>query len=545
MTARISRPDAAEIGPSAASSQGRAAAPVERSANIEAPAALRLLHIGGALALMIGATYVFEPLHGLQPWKRSEGYVPFWNLVGRHLLGEEEALLRERAELEALRRASEAARIDASLAAAQPPPTRPPEETVFPEYVARPGEADPLEVQIEAPEHLDAYYRRLTLVDLQVPILARAAHWGDSLLGDDGLTGSVRRRLQLRFGDGGHGFHVLAPLNPFHMHRGLQFKVLEPWTSRCEVLFRCEKDRRYGLGGVSTRASGEAASRFGTIASAPGDRISRFELWYQTAPHGGFFDVIVDDEPPRRIDTRAEEPTDEVAVFELPDAPHSIQVRAAGRGSVRGYGVVMERGGPGIVWDTLAVIGLSTASLKAQEPEHIRAQISRRGTDLLVFGLGGNDTQRSVADIRAVFEEEYRTVVQRYRAGRPEASCLVVGVTDHADRTDKNGIQTRRSVLEIVEIQRKVALTEGCAFFDLFRAMGGEGTIARWFRAKPALASADLAHPTSAGHEILATLLVRALLHGYVDYRARMVGEPLPEWKELQGREDDGASPSP
>src|SRR5690606_3129865 len=55
MTARISRPDAAEIGPSAASSQGRAAAPVERSANIEAPAALRLLHIGGALALMIGA----------------------------------------------------------------------------------------------------------------------------------------------------------------------------------------------------------------------------------------------------------------------------------------------------------------------------------------------------------------------------------------------------------------------------------------------------------------------------------------------------------
>src|SRR5690606_3838251 len=235
-------------------------------------------------------------------------------------------------------------------------------------------------------------------------------------------------------------------------------------------------------------------------------------------------------------------PAAEDAGFGVPGAPASMQVRAAGRACVRGCGAVMARGGPGIVWATLAVIGLSTASLKAQEPEHIRAQISRRGTDLLVFGLGGNDTQRSVADIRAVFEEEHRTVAQRYRAGRPEASCRVVGVTDHADRTDKNGIQTRRSVLEIVEIQRKVALTEGCAFFDLFRAMGGEGTIARWFRAKPALASADLAHPTSAGHEILATLLVRALLHGYADYRARMVGEPLPEWKELQGREDDGAS---
>ena len=46
-------------------------------------------------------------------------------------------------------------------------------------------------------------------------------------------------------------------------------------------------------------------------------------------------------------------------------------------------------------------------------------------------------------------------------------------------------------VPRLVAAQRRVAETNGCAFFDTYHAMGGENSIARWFQARPQLAAAD------------------------------------------------------
>ncbi len=58
--------------------------------------------------------------------------------------------------------------------------------------------------------------------------------------------------------------------------------------------------------------------------------------------------------------------------------------------------------------------------------------------------------------------------------------------------------------------------------------MGGDGSIGRWYYANPRLAGADFSHPTSAGHEVIADLLVRSLMQAYADFRAQMVGQSLP-----------------
>src|SRR5690606_29199617 len=114
------------------------------------------------------------------------------------------------------------------------------------------------------------------------------------------------------------------------------------------------------------------------------------------------------------------------------------------------------------------------------------------------------------------------------RAGKPEASCLIMSLTDHGERVGRHGIRTRKIVPKLVASQRKVAEQQGCAFFNTFEAMGGEGSIGRWYRSRPALAGADFAHPTSAGHEVIGELVVQALMHGYAQFRERMVGKPLP-----------------
>ena len=74
-------------------------------------------------------------------------------------------------------------------------------------------------------------------------------------------------------------------------------------------------------------------------------------------------------------------------------------------------------------------------------------------------------------------------------------------------------------VSEMVQAQRQAARAEGCAFFDTFMAMGGEGSAGRWFRQSPRLIGGDLGHLTASGHIVVGEMFYRALMEAYVAYR--------------------------
>jgi lysophospholipase L1-like esterase len=70
-----------------------------------------------------------------------------------------------------------------------------------------------------------------------------------------------------------------------------------------------------------------------------------------------------------------------------------------------------------------------------------------------------------------------------------------------------------------VTIQKRVALAHGAAFWNTFDAMGGEGSMARWVKAKPQLGGGDLTHPTPLGAEVLGDMLSDALIAGFERYK--------------------------
>jgi lysophospholipase L1-like esterase len=89
---------------------------------------------------------------------------------------------------------------------------------------------------------------------------------------------------------------------------------------------------------------------------------------------------------------------------------------------------------------------------------------------------------------------------------------------------------TLPSIPKIVEMQRRVAAETNCAFFDLFAAMGGEGTMAKWHEGKNHLVGGDLTHPNGAGAEKIGELIYHALIDGYDRY---LVRHPLPKTQTL------------
>lgn len=401
------------------------------------------------------------------------------------------------------------------------PPAAPPEP------VWEPGPDDlvePLQPLDDPSGHaLDAFYAKLAAVEEARPgATARITHLGDSTIGLDLLTHAVRRRLQSRFGDAGPGYLLLQRYHNSYKPKTVIHDANGQWN-HCYIAYQCRGDGRYGLGGVTFTSKGGARTKLSPMPEGgdAGRDISSVELWYAAAPGGGKIDIVVDASERHRVDTRSEAPEDRWLRVEVDPGPHKVEVRAAGYGKVRAYGVVLEREGPGVVYDAVSMIGAYTGRLRAWNQEHMAGQLSHRDPDLLVMTYGGNDLRRVVANglTAEAYEAEYDEVLRKVRAGKPDVPCLITSVIDHG-RSGKQTVKPEH-VEVIVGAQKKIAARHGCAFFNTYVAMGGAGSIHRWRAATPRLAEPDLKHLNPRGHDLMGENIYRALMAGYVEYRRR------------------------
>jgi lysophospholipase L1-like esterase len=183
--------------------------------------------------------------------------------------------------------------------------------------------------------------------------------------------------------------------------------------------------------------------------------------------------------------------------------------------------VVLESSGPGVTWDALGVIGVGNKSFTQYNQKHLAAQVAHRRPDLIVIMLGGNELGFPVLQSgdAAAYTELARGTLRMLRAGAPTAGCLIVTPLDQGEREGET-IRTKKGLKRAIASQRQVAAEEGCAFWDAWAAMGGEGAVSRWMRHRPALAWADLVHLSGAGQDIIGQLLADAIEAGYGDWKS-------------------------
>ena len=379
------------------------------------------------------------------------------------------------------------------------------------------------------PTHtLDGFYASLARTELKEPgAITRITHYGDSPITNDGITAPVRRLLQQRFGDAGHGFILLDRPWAWYGHQNISFAPGGGWTND-SIMNPMVKDGAFGLGGVDFRANGAGRyTKFGPATDGDtGRNFSRMDVYYLREPNGGQFAASVNDGVAQSISTASD--SVESGFFEI-DAPqqgaNSFEIKTTG-GSVRMFGAVIENDGPGVVYDSLGVNGAFAGLLATvMNEQHWTAQLQHRNPNLVILNYGTNESQYAADDQMARYERDLREVVRRVHTALPRASVLIVSPMDRG--THRGGeIITLPSIPKIVEMQRRVAAETNCAFFDLFAAMGGEGTMAKWHEGKNLLVGGDLTHPNAAGADRIGELIYRALVDGYDRYLAR---HPLPK----------------
>jgi hypothetical protein len=375
----------------------------------------------------------------------------------------------------------------------------------------------PVELEDASEKALDGFYRALLRTTRKErDAITRITHFGDSIVVSDYVSGTLRRKLQSEFGDAGHGFSLLANAWPGYSHNDVYRFASRGWrVSR--IVGPLAPDGFYGLGGVSFRAPPGARARFGPAKIGKfGRAVSKFLVFYLEYPGGGQFQINIDGNPREIVDTNAPAPKSRVREVATEDGEHELEI-VTKKGEFRGFGVALERAVPGVVLDAIGVQGARIRFLDKQSDEHWAEQLRLRGSHLLIYQFGANESSDGFAYPMVDYLRTMKDVLRQGKHALPEAGCLVVGAMDRA-RKRETSLVSLEVIPAIVKEQRRAAHEEGCAFFDTYRAMGGPGSMARWVRR--GLGHSDLTHPSGSGSEVLGNWIYRALMQGFQAYVA-------------------------
>jgi len=349
----------------------------------------------------------------------------------------------------------------------------------------------------------------------------RVLQYGDSHTASDMGVSAFRRVLQARFGDGGRGFVAVGrPWSTYSLdgvHTGMEgvFASTKPTGHRSSPL-PAALEGRYGLLGIGI-AAGKQRSRAWSDVAAPASRV---ELAYAQEPAGGSFDVFVDGTRTVHVSTQSPDTKSGWSAFDVPDAPHRIEVRTAGDGDVVLYGMSLDRSQAGVVVDTLGINGAQVFTPLRWSEDHFTEQLRHAAPDLVVLAYGTNESmQPGLTD--ANYERAIVDMLGRVARAAPTASCLLLGPPDMAQHDKgRNAWYTWPRIGEVIAVQKRVADAAGCAFFDQREAMGGPGSIIRWASEPEPRANFDRVHLRRSGYTQVGTAFATDLMRAYDEWRA-------------------------
>jgi hypothetical protein len=342
----------------------------------------------------------------------------------------------------------------------------------------------------------------------------RIAVYGDSNMTMDYLSGEMRRVLQRHFGDGGHGYITFAKHLFYHHEDVEQGGGGAGWVD-FTISNNPTPDGAYGFGMVAAQSYGAGATAWVSTAKddAPiGRTVSRFDVYYLKRPGAGAFDLSIDGEKRASVDASGDVPAAAFERIDVPDGPHKLDVKTTTKKPVRLFGVTLERGAPSVVVDSLGVTSLDVKMMTARSDATVLDQtISHRAFDLVIVMTGTNEWFAPETSTKLV-----GALVARHRAALPNVSFLVLSP---ADRAERPGAPSSKAIATTGGEKREAARAAGVAFWDLRAAMGGDGSIQRFYERK--MAMGDMRHLTERGGAWVGDRLVSALWTGFREWGAK------------------------
>ena len=351
--------------------------------------------------------------------------------------------------------------------------------------------------------------------------IVRVAHYGDSQIELDRISQNLREALQTRFGGCGTGMFPAMTNTPMASVSHQAAGSFGFFTMFGDSTTRRAGHRRYGPlaqvtglwgdGTVTLRAQNQKSTQ---------EHVRSFQsvsVLYGRASED--FSAVV------RADTLHPAPVvraDSCATWVTWTFDRPVdRVTVKFTGSAEIYGIATD-GVAGVTVDNIPLRGSTGHILTRIDSCLLKAAYRLDDTRLVILQFGGNFVP-AAGSSKAIsgYMDKVRELLAFYRAVAPEAKLLFIGPSDMAASTEDGRIVSYRRLPEVVDSLKAVSLAAGAAYWDLYRMMGGQNSMAQWVRHAPAYAGPDYVHFTPAGAKVVGETLSRSFLTYYDFYDLR------------------------
>jgi hypothetical protein len=382
-------------------------------------------------------------------------------------------------------------------------------------------------------EHLAEFFKKLQEVRQGKRKRIRIAYFGDSTTEGDLIVGELRDSLQKIFGGRGVGYVSIAPHGTV-LRRTLRHKYTENWDM--VNYFRKNKSTKFqfGISGDYSTARGKAMNKSHRLTFRP--------AWGKYPTMNYFNEVYLFYGQPQ--DSSLQVPTlfanlnqGDTTTYELiPDQEVnriSLTENGAGRIDLAFnfpqpfpiFGLSFESE-TGVLVDNFAKRNDSGSHLSRINSKIMQQFYDYLGCDLVILHYGANVLHKT-RDY-SYYEPVLTAGVRNFQRNMKGVPVLIIGSTDRVDKIEGKE-QTTPAVYGLIQSQKKVAVQTQNPFFDVFKAMGGEGTMLDWAAKDPPLVAPDYVHFNHRGGQIIAYKLLDFLLDGYQELTKENVQAGDPE----------------
>ena len=364
-------------------------------------------------------------------------------------------------------------------------------------------------------QYLSALYEKLYQLETNQKGKVRIAYYGDSMTDGDFIVQDFRSNFQNKFGGQGVGFvsitsesasartsvvhqfsenwkmqsylNVKNPIRPFAVNGHVFFAndtINTTW-----VKFQAGKSKNTALLNNPTLFYGSAANQNGLIS-------------YQ----------IKSDSITKRLS-----PNKILNTIQL--TPNSLQTLKIGfkkAKSIPIYGLNFDNG-KGVHVDNFSQRGNSGIPISKFDISLMNAFQQKLGYDLIVLHYGTNVLKYGTLNF-SWYDKSMTKTVERLQKSFPGVAILVVSTADKATKYD-TAMKTDSAVVPLTQAQKGYAMKTKSAFIDLYKLMGGSGSMAKWVEQDPPLANKDYTHFNFRGSKKIGGMIFQEVDRGYEKYK--------------------------
>lgn len=328
----------------------------------------------------------------------------------------------------------------------------------------------------------------------------RIVHYGDSQIEEDRITASLREHFQEQFG--GYGVGLLPAVQTVTKMTVRQSSSVElPYYLAYGPAEARKSDRAYGPMAQMSHAYGNVTLRYRTVDN-------------EKFPHCKSFDKVT-------LLRSDEEGRMSFEVQEFDSARSTVNVKVEGPTDI--YGVMLDSK-TGVVMDNIPMRGCSGAIFTGITRKTIEPFFQHENVQLIILQYGGNSVPYLKSEESLdKYCQSLRRQIAYFHDMVPEARILFIGPSDMSTYV-KGNLATYPHLPHLVEMLEEAVTAEGAAFWNMYAAMGGKGSMIQWVNARPQLAGEDYVHFTHKGAEKVSELLYETITTYYQYYKFR-IGE--------------------